>query len=197
VTTLNLQVAASADDADEDNGGNVNITHNYVYLLGTDDWVGFRFQSVTIPSGATIDAATLQVYLADAAHDDIELDIYGQNVADAAAFSAGSGNHDISGRTLTTAKVNESSGSTGTGWHSMPDVKSVVQEIVDDQGGLSSAGLVLIEDGLVGVDLYQDAYDLSTSLCAKLDIDYTPAAGGLAGERGVMRGVGRGVGRGV
>jgi hypothetical protein len=182
VTTLNLQVAASADDACEDgSSGNVYDTANNVYLTDSDYWGGFRWQSVTIPSGATIDSADLQVWLSDTGHDDIEVDIYGHDVADAGAFSGGSGTYDISGRARTSASVNESSSSTGTGWHSMPDVKAVVQEIVDDAGGLSSAGLALIEDGLAGIDLYQTAYDGNSDHAAKLDIDYTAAAGVAGG----------------
>jgi hypothetical protein len=181
LTTLNLQVSASTDDAREDGDGVVWVDYQAVKLLGSLNWGGFRWDGITIPNGATINAADFQVYLYDSGYDDIEVDIYGEDGNDPGTFT--SSNSDISDRTLTSASVNESASDVGTGWYSMPDVASIVQEIVDTYGGLSNEALVLIEDALAGVSLWQRTYDGDTALAAKLDIDYTALiAGPLVGR---------------
>lgn len=171
MTTLNLQVGASTDDACEGGGGGMVLTNDNVYLLSSSDWGGFRFTNVTIPNSATIDSATLQVYVSDTDYDDIELDIYGEDADNPGTFL--SSGYNISGRSRTSASVNKSATGVGVGWYSMPDVKTIIQEIIDEAWWDSGDALVLIEDGLTGVNLYQRAWDHTSSQAAKLDIDYT------------------------
>ena len=54
--SLGIQVGADSDDAEEDDGGGV-ILNNDKLELGQKQWVGFRFNSVTVPQGATINSA--------------------------------------------------------------------------------------------------------------------------------------------
>lgn len=173
MTTLNLQVGASADDADEDASGDTDITRIITQIYNDNWWIGFRWQSVTIPSGATIDSATFQGYVINYTYDNVHTEIFGDNVGDAAAFSAGSGNYDISGRTDTLASVTKDEDSVGMGWYSITGLAPIIQEIVDDAGGLSSDALALTMDGTTGADFRFRSYDASGSEAAKLDIDYT------------------------
>lgn len=175
MTTVNLQVGDSADDAMENDIGFVYLPDGVVYLRGVGDWGGFRWTGVTVPKDATIDSATFQVYLTTTDHDDIELDIYGEDADNPGTFQGGS-TSDISGRTRTSAKVNESASSVGVGWHSMPDVKTIVQEVVDRGGWSSGNALVIVEDCLAGIDVDQRAWDGDSGNAAKLDIDYSVAA---------------------
>jgi hypothetical protein len=182
MTTLNLQVAASADDADEGSVGNTDTTRIITMLYTDQWWIGFRWQSVTIPTGATIDTATFHGYISSTAYDDVHVEVFGDNVGDAAVFTAGSGNYDISGRSLTSASVTKDEDAAGSGWYSITGLASIVQEIVDDAGGLSGDALALVMDGTTGVELRFKAYDNDPPDAAKLDIDYTPpseAAGPL------------------
>ena len=62
VTTLEVRVAASSDDAEERSSGGVNLTSSDLELVydGSDQTVGIRFNGVTIPQGASIRNAYVQ-----------------------------------------------------------------------------------------------------------------------------------------
>src|SRR4030042_1422498 len=67
--TRDLQIAASADDCDEDGTGDTTISYVYVYTrsyintgVASYRCSGFRFPSVTIPPGATITSAYMSLY---------------------------------------------------------------------------------------------------------------------------------------
>ena len=70
MSTFIAQVSASADDAaeqgaDNNSPGTVSITGATLSLKGTGSasrYWAFRFENVTIPQGATISAAAIQVY---------------------------------------------------------------------------------------------------------------------------------------
>ena len=109
MATFNSTVAASSDDARQISGGTMELTGGYPNTNGSATWVGFRFTNVTIPQGATINSAA--VSLAILAYDDPDLDIYGDDVDDAATFTTTSNN--ISSRALTTASTARMSASIG------------------------------------------------------------------------------------
>jgi hypothetical protein len=60
MTTINIPVAASSDDAYENNAGTVTLNGVSVgaQLNNIDEWAGFRFLNVTIPA-ATINSASM------------------------------------------------------------------------------------------------------------------------------------------
>ena len=176
MTTLNLQVNQSSDDALENASGGVTINGTSMTFNNSGFWIGYRFQNVTIPNASTINTATLSYYVTSTARDDNEQDVYGEDVDDAATFSTAANN--ISGRTLTTAKTNVTANSVGVGFYAV-DVTAVVQEIINRAGWVSGNDLALIMDALTGVNLSPDTYDNSPTNAAKLDIDYTASGGGL------------------
>jgi hypothetical protein len=171
------QVGASADDANQAFDGSVTTTDDTVQTSSDGNWFGFRFQTVAIPAGATIDSAVLQLYLPDSAHDNVHVDIYGEDVDDAAAFTTGSNN--ISGRTLTTAKVDWDTNNAGAaGWVDSPDITSIIQEIVDRPGWASGQDMALILDCVTSIDLTVRFWDYTGNAHgAKLLVNYTEAAG--------------------
>src|SRR5207244_8385460 len=59
---VDIRVAASTDDAEEQTTGAVNLTSPDLELVhdGTDQVVGMRFRNVTVPKGATIAHAWVQ-----------------------------------------------------------------------------------------------------------------------------------------
>ena len=62
VTTLEVRVAASSDDAEETASGRMSLTSSDLELVydGSDQTVGIRFNGVTIPQGASIRSAYVQ-----------------------------------------------------------------------------------------------------------------------------------------
>ena len=181
MVTLNLQVAASADDAHErDSGsgfdaGNDEINANSNSDSGKRFNAGFRFQGVTIPQGATIDTAILHPYLIRLGRDSPDLDIRGEDVDDAADFST---TPDVTSRTRTTASVSWSANSLGVGFADSPELKTVLQEIVNRSGYASGSDIVILCDGKTSPNakLEMRAYDHTPSQAAKLDITYTATA---------------------
>lgn len=174
MTTLNLQVGASTDDADESTGGTVDLTDTNIKINAAGEWVGFRFQNVTVPNGATINSATLQVSVID--DDDPDVIIYGEDIDDAPTFSSSS--NDISSRTPTTASVTWDASAIGTGFQSAPDIATIIQEIVDRVGWSSGNDLVIMAEGQSASPINISTYNSSSSVAAKLDIDYTAGGGG-------------------
>ena len=176
MTTLNLQVAASSDDAFESAAAAVTLNGLTIPLAAAGQWGGLRFNNVTIPQGATINTATLQIYIHSTATDNVQADFYCEAADDAGTFTTGSG--DISGRARTTAKVSVSANNVGTGWYSVTGMAPAVQEVTDRGGWASGNDLVVIIDPVAGTDLQFRTWDHDTSLAAKLDIDYTAASAG-------------------
>lgn len=172
MTTFSAYVAASSDDAYQ-SGSTVTINGGYPNTNGSTVWVGFRFTNVTIPAGSTINSAYINLSILAA--DDPDVDIYGNDVDDAATFTTAS--NDISSRALTTAKVNWTA--TNIGAYSRkdsPDIKTIVQEIIDRAGWSSGNAIAILFDSLSSNYINFKAYDSGEGATqyAKLTIDYTP-----------------------
>jgi len=171
MTTVNLQVGASADDARQ-NGTSMNLTNTNIIIASTTAYGGFRW-TTTIPAGATIDSADVQFNAYTTTRDDPNVDIYFE--ANVAAGTFTSGASDITNRTQTTAKSNWNGSGIGTGWHTI-SVTAVVQEVSDIGAITAPAALVY---GVTGTDIALRTYDHTTSLAAKLDVTYTEAGGAI------------------
>jgi hypothetical protein len=184
MTTVEYQVGASSDDAEEtQSSGSVNLTRNYHafgdYVDPVD--IGLRFTGVTIPAGATIDTAYI-IFVADADDSGTNLytDWWGEDGASPSTFTTGT--NDISGRTPTTASVawdGPETWSTGNPYNS-PELKTIIQELVDSYDYSSGAPIVLfnIYDSGNGERLAV-AYDQTPGDAPTLHIEYTEAGGGV------------------
>jgi hypothetical protein len=178
VTTLNLEVAASADDASE-TGGVVSITETLTTVLdAAGDWIGQRF-AAAIPVGATINSATWGIITSGTGNNEPLVDISCEDADSAAAFAATSNN--ISGRTRTTAFVTWDSADlrAGDGVEvASPDISTPVQEVVDRGGWASGNYIAVLVGAYAGInsarDLRTDTFDGSGP--SQLDIDYTVAS---------------------
>lgn len=196
-TTLNLIVGASAGDADErqsDGSVSLTIAPNRTYsrnVASSQYHSGHHFTGATIPSGATINAATLTLNCTSTSLDDMYCTIHADDSDSAAAFTSTS--YDIGSRTRTTASQSWQQDACGTGDEVSPDFASVVQEVVDRAGwasGNSIAILLISSASPPAIKFFAStAYDTSTTLCARLDIDYTAATGG-ANSNLLLLGVG-------
>ena len=183
--TVDYQVTASLDDAYEEAGTMFEAAGS----RNTDaagEFYGARWQGVTIPAGATINADTyVDGVLHNSGFDEVHVEVYFEDNATPAAFtSTGS---DISNRTTTTAHATYGDGSnlgiSTNDWFSetslgvMPAQAQVaeLQASYDYSGG---AAMVLIFEGINPdtTDTAVQTYDGNTAYAAKLHIDYT--AGG-------------------
>lgn len=192
--TLNLQVAASADNCIVYNNGSVwDIVEgveagNYsagVFKAGS----GLRFNNVTIPQGATIVTAYLTITGGVAlSGTTCNAKIIGDLETDAATFSTladyqARRGTDVGGADntkRTTAEVdwdNLSAWVVGTEYQS-PEIKTIIQEIVDQGGWVSGNDLALFWDdhdnrSSSGAARIGSHYAADPTKAVKLHIEYT------------------------
>jgi len=187
MATVVLNPASGTDDAHVlDNGSGYSDTGSFAEARSnaSDSLrknAGVRFLDATIPIGATIDAATLQPYLFSTSYDDVDVTLVGDDVDDAATFSSGDTPLDRIGGSATTASATWSATGLGTGYATSPEIKTIVQEIVDRAGWASGNAICLLLDAATGTNrrLRMRTYDNGISgEYPKLDVTYTVAAGG-------------------
>lgn len=142
--TFTASVNASSDDAQE-SSGTMNLTATTLNANFTTHISGMRFLNVTIPQGATITAATLDIYLTSTSYDDPDVNIRGEDADNPGTFTSTTNN--ISNRAMTTATVNWIASTLGTGTKTSPDISSIVQEIVDRSGWASGNAMVIFING--------------------------------------------------
>ena len=134
-----VQIAQSSDDAEEViDYGNTDTTSgdlSYGYWQWASDArqvVGLRFQNIALEKNEQLRQARVYNYcLNNTTGTSPSLTITGEDTDDASAFSAGSGNYDISGRTDTSASVSWTS---IMAWYQnrnyvSPDLVSIIEEI--------------------------------------------------------------------
>jgi hypothetical protein len=122
---------------------------------------GIRFRNVTVPSGATISKAWITFTASEARSETtINLTIDGEDNASPAVFSTVA---DFNGRVRTTASV---SWNNVAAWsidveYDSPEIKTVVQEIVDLDAWDSGDNMVIfINDNSSTLNAYRAAYSL-------------------------------------
>ena len=186
VNQMESQVAASADDAFE-NATVVTLTGIQALADDVDEWVGVRFPGVALLQGVTIVEAHLEFVL-DATGDNPDVDIWANDVDNAAAFTTGASN--ISGRVKTTATVawdTAALGGDGATFFPTPDLTAIVQEIVNRVSWASGNAMAFMIQA--GADSARDFapifWDGDANLAPKLIVAYqetpnTVAAGIVA-----------------
>ena len=175
--SVSIRVSQDSDDAEEAvSSGSMDLTSSDLELVvdgSTDQEVGTRFQSVTIPQGATITSAYIQFTVDEIDSGACNLTIYGEDIDNALTFTDTPGN--ITGRKKTTASVAWSP----PAWYSVgaagadqqtSDISSIIQDIVDRAGWSSGNALAIIVDGTGERTAW--AYDGSAS-APLLVVDYT------------------------
>jgi len=170
--TLDITVATGNDDGFEDSGGDVKLGDDKLEL-GKHPYAATRFQNVTIPQGATITSAYVRFKAASEQVNTMSISIYGEDVDNASAFS--SNYYNISNRAKTTASVSWSTG----GWkdndtRDTPDLKSVIQEIVDRGGWNSGSSIVILfKSNNTTRQQFAWARDNGSSDAPRLHVEYT------------------------
>ena len=180
-TAANFQVSASSDDAFQDGGGvaadivgaSVRWNKNTV----EDNFRGgCRWTGVTIPSGATIITATMDLYFYNADVDDMKCTLYAEDSSAPAAFSTAIDDLD---RTFTTAGVLWDEANIGIGWATSPELKTIIQELVDSYDYSSGLAIAIISDDSENSDVagWTKSYDAVSDLAAKLHIEFSEGGG--------------------
>lgn len=150
--TINLssQVRELNDDMEQfTNSGQMTPTGTRLSLgesNGNDQLVSFRFQEIDIPSGARITGAELEFTADTTQYGSASLSLYGHDVGDAP--SIGTSSNYLTNLPRTTARVDW----TPTGWSSggsyqSPDIKTLVQEIVDRSDWCGQQSMAFIVEG--------------------------------------------------
>ncbi len=176
MATLNLQVAASENDAFEaESGGIMDIANDDVSTISSSNvalrsWGAFRFPVTQLVKGDHIVSCVLQAYISGTLTDDANFDIYFEKVASPAIFTTTLS--DITDRTRTTALVAWVEDSLGIGWASSDDLTAVLQEVLD-LFTPDAIVIILKPNTDVTKNFSPRAYDFSDgTLAAKLDIEY-------------------------
>jgi hypothetical protein len=182
-----LQVSASADDAEEfANDGSV-VLDSPELELGTDAVarvVGVRFRDVGIPPGADILSAHVQFTASASDLVVVSFAIVGEAADDAAAFSAIT--NDLSARDVTMNSVTWPPG----GWNAeasgddqlTPDLEPILQEIVDRPLWSDGNAIVLLFSTSAGAGIRRAySYDGRPLSAPQLVVEYeepsTPMVG--------------------
>ncbi|MEQ8211062.1 MAG: LamG domain-containing protein [Lacipirellulaceae bacterium] len=136
-------VSSNTDDADEISDGTVYVTDGSSFFSSTR--VGFRFQNVNIPAGATITSATLEVFSNSNGTTSFSVDILAQDADNPSTFTTSNGN--ITSRPITSAQTLWSTGSVSYSVGDSivsPNFASSIQEVIDRSGWASGNSLVVL-----------------------------------------------------
>jgi hypothetical protein len=183
MTTLNLQIVAGADDGiavdvltvlqtfDNTADGAVGHDDTTQAPFTTNYYPFWRFVSVTIPQGATINSATLGLTQASAvAYGSANATIYGNDVDNAAQPSTYA---NVASMTQTSANTSANISSAATKSY---NVASIIQEIINRGSWVSGNALMLAmfpDTGSLNLSDSWWGYDNDPLQAATLDIDYT------------------------
>lgn len=141
-TTISVRVSSDNDDAEEKSNGDMKRGEEKLRIGNRH--IGLRFRDLNIPQGATISSAKITFVSSKKKSGSVSVSIYGEDTDDASTFS--SKDDDITDRTSTTKTV---SWSFSDKWdknelYETPDLKTIVQEIVDRGGWSSGNDMVFI-----------------------------------------------------
>jgi len=173
MTTLNLQVAASADDGEQGDATSL-LTGTYIrWYQGSTCYGGFRFvPGASIPIGSTNISAVFSYKYTHTDYDTLTATVWAQDAAGPLQFTTDDNN--ISGRTPTTATAAINETDAGTDWRTL-DVASILQELATSY---TITAIAIIVYDATSDSARWTTWDGNTSNCPKLDIEYTaPAAG--------------------
>lgn len=180
-TVVTESVGSSGDDGYFDEGGMSFDNSGSSMQVGYDDGSMYgehsfvRFQSVPIAQGTVLVSATLKLVVNTNASDDFDMTVQGEDADDSSAYAD---EVDATSVSLTTATVTWSGSSS---WEAgdvvtSPDIKTVVQEIVDRGSWASGNDLTLHVryggDSVSNESYLFKTYDNDSTVAAILTVTY-------------------------
>lgn len=180
--TVSSQIQAGDDDAEEDQLGSMYVNSSdlelvYDGFVRGNQWVGLRFRQLGIPPGATITNAYLQFTTDETNGRSTELTIRGEASTSSEPFRWYD-NGNITDRPRTQASVAWQPAA----WNQVaeasaaqrsPDLRTVVQEIVNQPNWQTSSALTLLINGRGR--RRAEAYEGERDRAATLFVEYTGA----------------------
>jgi hypothetical protein len=175
MSTFSKQVSQSSDDAQQNSTGtNTTTLSSSTFAPSTAPYIGWRFQNVTIPQGATISACTLTLFVSTtkgAAAGTGTIDC--QLATSAATFNTTANN--LSGLALTGDGATWSFPKvTSTGNVTTVDFSAALQAAVA-QGGWASGDplVVVLYNPSTGCDIAFEMYDGNNAEAATINVTYS------------------------
>jgi hypothetical protein len=171
-STTTFVVASKANDGSQDTGKGVVDLSSAFENIGKGHILGWRFENVSIPKGATILDATLGVFCNGRATGSIKIRYSGENSDNANPLTTAK--YGFSSRAKTSASVIDTPAPwTQSAWNNSPDLTSIVQEIVNRSGWQSGNAMLFFAEDFGSSSIRNIfMFDKSASYGAKLTITY-------------------------
>ncbi|MEH6650223.1 MAG: PilC/PilY family type IV pilus protein [Motiliproteus sp.] len=186
VESVTVRVSNSNDDAIE-TAGTVSLTASTsdpLKLGISDSRAGIRFSSVDIPQGATIIDAALAFTVNKNNNKAVTLNYSGELAGNSASFSSSTNN--LTSRAQTSGSVNLAlEGSSANNTITSPDIKEVLQEIINLGTWSANNAMTLFIERVSGhnsgfVDTY--SYEQSSAKAAELTVNYLLGTGSTTSQ---------------
>ena len=182
-TDIEVSIISTNNDVEQRSNGSMYFTSSDIEFMndGGNQTVGLRFESVNIPQGATVTAASIEFEIDEtkSGTQAIEIDITGHDNDSSAAFTTSQ--NDVSDRVRTTATVNwdiTSPTPPVSAKLSTPDIASIIQEIVNRPGWSNNNNLTLIFEHVSGSGIRTvETYDGEAANAPKLSVTYDSGGG--------------------
>jgi len=180
-TTVNYdeEIQVGTDDAHQE-GTTMKLTDNDLKYGKTNRTAGFRFTNLNIPAGAIINSAYLNWDHGEGGSKQTLINIYAEDSATPGTFTSTDDNIVDRTRTLNYVPMNVDVEGDGTDVTS-PDLKSLVQSVVNSQGGIDHLALILIapnDDGdEIRITSYEDSWDDANKDTPRLVVNYSYPTG--------------------
>jgi hypothetical protein len=146
---------------------------------GTRTWGGFRFPSVAVSDPAKVRGAWLQILLDGAGVANLDISAEADVTPDDFGTTP-----NVVDRVLTVASVAWVQSLVDGAWHTSPDIRAVIQELMSEPGWASGNPIMLILVGRsdTGQSLSVFAYNFGAGeFAAKLILDVEPATALISG----------------
>jgi len=181
------RISSSTDDAEETSSGSMSLTSSDLELVndGNDQKVGMRFTNMDLAHGAVITNAYIEFTTDETTTTATSLTIKGQDTDSANTFT--STDDDISDRTLTSSSVawtSVSAWSTEGAVNRTPDLKTIVQEIVDRTGWAEGNDMAFVITG--SGKRVAESYNGSSGQAARLVV-WAESSGGASSTTRTVR----------
>jgi len=149
-TNISIRVGSGNDDAEERlSTGYMSLSSSDLEFVrdGNDQEIGIRFNSIEIPQGSTISSANLTFVIDEKYTQETNLNIFAHDTDNSPTFT--NTDYNITGREKTSNSVQ---------WNSLlspdvgetlisPNIKTVIQEIINRQGWSSGNSITIIING--------------------------------------------------
>jgi len=172
--TLEIRVDHGNDDAEEFSNGSMYRNSSDLELTkdSSTQKIGIRFNTLTIPKNSTITKAYIEFHVDEKDNRSTYLVIQGEAHDDPPNFS--SSNNNISQRNRTTQSKNWNPKNWNHVGHKKktPELKNIVQEVIDRGGWNTGNAIVFIITG-TGKRV-AESYEGSSNKAPLLHIEYTP-----------------------